>query len=351
DRSTTWSWQQVSGPGALSFRTQNTATPQTAFTQAGTYVVRALGESSGAATFIEQSLALRLDARWNFTAGNEGWSTANPAGATASGGLITATATSGDPQFQRLNAAYVSGDLARHLLVRYRGTTAATAQLFWGRIGATGFTGARSLSLAYSPANSWTALIFNPSAHADWAGDLIQDLRFDPAGSTGTTFDIDWVALSDGDLDDDGLTDLAEGSIDTDGDGSPNLDDLDSDNDTLPDAWESLHGLSVTSAADATLDRDNDGQSNQAEFIAGTHPGNAADVFKVTSTARSTGFTLTVPGKTGRSYVLERNPQLIGGTWTPVMTSPTLVTDTNVLLTDSTPPSDKAFYRVRVFVP
>ncbi|MFN7560820.1 MAG: hypothetical protein ACK5TH_03485 [Prosthecobacter sp.] len=194
-------------------------------------------------------------------------------------------------------------------------------------------------------------MIFNPSALADWAGDLIQYLRFDPAGSTGPTVDIDWVAFSDGDLDDDGLTDLAEGSIDTDGDGSPNLDDLDSDNDTLPDAWESLHGLSVTSAADATLDRDNDGQSNQAEFIAGTSPGNAADVFKVTSTARSTSFTLTVPGKTGRAYVLERNPQLIGGTWTTVMTSPTLVTDTSVLLTDSTPPADKAFYRVRVLAP
>lgn len=351
DRSTTWSWQQVSGPGALSFRAQNTATPQTAFTQPGTYVVRAIGESIGAATFVEQSLALRLDARWNFTAGNEGWSTANPAGATAAGGLITATATSGDPQFQRLNAAYVSGDLARHLLVRYRGTTAATAQLFWGRIGATGFTGARSLSLGYSPANSWTALIFNPSVHADWAGDLIQDLRFDPAGSTGTTFDIDWVAFSDGDLDDDGLTDLAEGSIDTDGDGSPNLDDLDSDNDTLPDAWESLHDLSVTSAADATLDRDNDGQSNASEFIAGTNPSSQADVFKVTSATRSTSFALTVTGKTGRYYVLERSTQLVGGTWATVMTSPTLSSDATVLLTDPAPPAGKAFYRARVEMP
>jgi hypothetical protein len=50
DRPVTWSWQQVSGPGTLSFRTQNAANPQVSFTQAGTYVVRATAETGGVAT-------------------------------------------------------------------------------------------------------------------------------------------------------------------------------------------------------------------------------------------------------------------------------------------------------------
>ena len=41
DRTATWSWQKVSGPGTVTFKTQNTATPQTAFTQAGSYGIRA----------------------------------------------------------------------------------------------------------------------------------------------------------------------------------------------------------------------------------------------------------------------------------------------------------------------
>lgn len=234
----TWSWQKVSGPGDLIIRTQNSATPQTAFTQNGSYVIRAIAEASGAAGFIDQTQNLQLDARWDFnTAANtEGWSAANATPSVASG-ILTGTVTAGDPQLSKMGALYVSGSLARHLLVRYRSTATGTAQLFWGRVGAGNFSGSRvTNSNNYTPSSTWQGLIANPSAHTDWIGREIIDLRFDPTGGAGSVYDIDWMAFSDGDYDDDGLTDLTEGGADPDNDGLPDFADLDSNNDGTPDA-------------------------------------------------------------------------------------------------------------------
>ena len=223
DRPVTWSWQKLAGPGNVTFRTQNTGSPQTAFSQAGTYIIRTIAEAGGIATFLDRSFDFQLNARWNFnTAGNaEGWTTANPSNATVANGMIGAAVSAPDPQLQKLGAVYVSGDLAKHVFVRYRSSATGSAQLFWGRIGAGGFVGARSVTTSYSTANVWSGVTLNPSSSADWLGQIITDLRFDPTGSTGSTYEIDWIALSDGvnipdqplpedDLDGDGVYDLLE---------------------------------------------------------------------------------------------------------------------------------------------
>jgi len=41
----------------------------------------------------------------------------------------------------------------------------------------------------------------------------------------------------------------------------------DSDNDGMPDSWEAKNGLNAKSAADATLDRNNDGYTNIEEYL------------------------------------------------------------------------------------
>ena len=92
-------------------------------------------------------------------------------------------------------------------------------------------------------------MLFDVTAHAEWATRVITDLRFDPSGGSGASFDIDWAALSDGDFDHDGIPDLTEGTADSDGDGLSNAEDTDSDNDGLPDTWEYANGLSTTGAA------------------------------------------------------------------------------------------------------
>ena len=232
-----WSWQKVSGPGDLIFRNPNSASPQTAFTQAGTYVIRAIAESNGAATFVDQTQNLRLDAAWNFnTPGNsEGWNPTN-ASINVANGLLTGSPTSGDPQLSKLGAVYVSGTLAKHVVARYRGTATGSSQIFWGRVGAGNFSGSRVVNLTnYTPANSWLGIIANPTAHADWNGREIIDFRFDPTGGSGSTHDLDWLALSDGDYDDDGIPDLTEGGSDSDNDGMPAFADLDSNGDGNPD--------------------------------------------------------------------------------------------------------------------
>ncbi|MEY4245602.1 MAG: hypothetical protein RLZZ245_3187, partial [Verrucomicrobiota bacterium] len=248
-------WEQRSGPGTLTFRTQNTATPQTAFSKAGLYEIRTTAAANGLTTFVDQALDLRLDARWNFdTAGDlEGWLSANSTGLTVAGGTLAAVAGS-DPQISKSAAIYLSGSLAKHLLIRYRGSATGTAQLFWGSIAASGFAGARSSNFNYPTANAWTGLLFNPSASTAWDEQRITQLRFDPTGGTGSTYEIDWIALSDGDFDGDGLSDLEEGGADLDLDGLPNFEDLDSNGDGVPDRPVPL------------VDLDNDGYSDVSEL-------------------------------------------------------------------------------------
>ncbi|MCU0794919.1 MAG: autotransporter-associated beta strand repeat-containing protein [Akkermansiaceae bacterium] len=255
--SPTWSWQKVSGPGDVIFRSQNTATPQTAFTQEGTYVIRAIAESNGAAVFADQTLDLRLDARWDFnTAGNnEGWSPLNSSISIANG-ILSGSTTAGDPQLSKLAASYVSGTLAKHFVARYRSSATGAAQIFWGRVGAGNFAGSRVVNFPnYTPANSWQGIIANPSAHTDWNNREIIDFRFDPTGGAGSTYDLDWLALSDGDFDNDGIADLTEGGADLDNDGLPSFADLDSNGDGTPDG------------AVPPADLDNDGTPDALEVV------------------------------------------------------------------------------------
>jgi hypothetical protein len=56
---------------------------------------------------------------------------------------------------------------------------------------------------------------------------------------------------------------------------------FDNDRDGMPDAWEIDHGLDPNSPADGAFDADGDGQSNLAEYLAGTDPLDPRNVIKV----------------------------------------------------------------------
>lgn len=99
-------------------------------------------------------------------------------------------------------------------------------------------------------------------------------------------------------------------------------------------------------------DADGDGSTNRAEYAAGTDPNDSADTFRVSAITRSgNAFRVTVSGKTGRSYALERNAAPGEGSWTPAASQGPLSEAGEVNLEDAAPPVGKAFYRVKVVGP
>jgi hypothetical protein len=90
----------------------------------------------------------------------------------------------------------------------------------------------------------------------------------------------------------------------------------DADEDGMPDEWEATHGLEPD-RDDAAEDADRDGQPNFDEYLAGTHPRDAASVFSITSVSAPAGGIVTVEWSAvaGKRYRIHRSPDLIG--WTP----------------------------------
>jgi hypothetical protein len=120
------------------------------------------------------------------------------------------------------------------------------------------------------------------------------------------------------------------------------------------DIWR-LANLGTTTNAGAAADGadpDHDGQSNLSEYAAGTHPNNAADVFRVLTAARvGATFNVTASGKAGRTYVLQRRTDLASGSWSALSTLGPLAADGPLVLTDDSAPERGGFYRIEVTVP
>ncbi len=94
----------------------------------------------------------------------------------------------------------------------------------------------------------------------------------------------------------------------------------DSDGDGIPDWWEQQFFGGATNAT-GSADQDGDGASNASEYLAGTHPGDANDVFEVVQTAQSTGITLWIPTETQRQYrIWYANHSVMSTNWQAVPT-------------------------------
>jgi len=89
----------------------------------------------------------------------------------------------------------------------------------------------------------------------------------------------------------------------------------DSDSDGMPDAWESANGL-ANGSNDAALDADGDGESNLAEFRAGTDPRSSASVLAAELLPASGGImSLRYTPVPGITYRVEYSPSLGPGSW------------------------------------
>ncbi len=127
----------------------------------------------------------------------------------------------------------------------------------------------------------------------------------------------------------------------------------DADSDGLPDSWENTY-FGGTAGQSGATDSDGDGQTNLQEYIAGTNPADVADYFTVggiQTAAGGAGVQITVAGKTGRVYLLDRSTTLGQDSWTQIDSSGPAESDGAVTFIDAAPPEPRAFYRVRVQTP
>jgi hypothetical protein len=99
--------------------------------------------------------------------------------------------------------------------------------------------------------------------------------------------------------------------------GQSNLDPAgtDMDQDGLPDEWEETHGLDPVNALDAGWDKDGDGQTNLAEHLAGTNPGDSEDVLELGFEMGDQVQRLRFRAQPGRSYSVQYCDDLSWGIW------------------------------------
>jgi autotransporter-associated beta strand protein len=140
------------------------------------------------------------DLAFSFTTDNdfEGWT--NSAGVSpksVSEGAFHGSVSASDPQIWRTGFGF-DGTRVPTLLLRIRSSTSGTCQIFWGRVGADGFSGSRVMTVNVTQADVWQLLSFPMGTHAEWTGQTITRLRIDPPGGTGATFSIDFLAGQNG---------------------------------------------------------------------------------------------------------------------------------------------------------
>ncbi len=164
------------------------------------------------------------------------------------------------------------------------------------------------------------------------------------------------------DTDEDGYTDLDELTDnqsdplndlsvppDNDADNVSDLNDPDDDNDGMPDAWEEQYQGLDPLANDSDEDKDQDGQANYAEYIAGTDPGDPSSVFAVRKvTAGVETLSLTWNSVPGRTYRIWASSDLVH--WTSI--SEQITADGQTAVTEWSSPIGpkeiRGYYRVEV---
>lgn len=137
------------------------------------------------------------------------------------------------------------------------------------------------------------------------------------------------------------LVDVNATYPDSDGDGIPNYSDPDDDNDGLPDWWEALYGN-----LNPNDDSDNDGMTNYQEYLAGTHPLQAASVLEITALVLSNGMTqVSWDAVADKNYRVQRGGSVHGG-WQQMYFGTAL--GTNPTVNAGMAPDSNQFFRIEL---
>ena len=123
----------------------------------------------------------------------------------------------------------------------------------------------------------------------------------------------------------------------------------DADGDGMGDAWEAANGLNPA-LNDSAADRDGDGQSNLAEWLAGTLPNDPTSRLRITSEQAVGGnMVLGWTSAAGRRYRVFSRTALNSGAWIEVTTAPLVATGSSTSFTDiGGAIGAQRFYRVNI---
>ena len=123
----------------------------------------------------------------------------------------------------------------------------------------------------------------------------------------------------------------------------------DTDSDGIPDAWETANGLNPNDSLDAALDADGDGQSNRAEYLAGTNPQSGASrlAASLVPTLTPGEYAVRFTAVAGKAYTVRYKNALTDTTWTKLADVPAPVADTLYDVIDpAAGAQSKRFYQV-----
>jgi hypothetical protein len=130
------------------------------------------------------------------------------------GGIYSATVLGNDSKLM-LHGLNISGsEITSVLVCMRRSTGSGSIYLYWANEEG-GFSSERSAGVPVLSDGQFHVCVFDLRSDPGWIGKTITDIRIDPINETGIggTVDIDWICLSDGDLDNDSVSDVDEISL------------------------------------------------------------------------------------------------------------------------------------------
>ena len=134
--------------------------------------------------------------------------------------------------------------------------------------------------------------------------------------ATNAVFNLNSVQLEDAGNYSVVITNIASGRINIVSQEAPLLVFADFDKDRMADIWEIANGFATNNAADALLDTDGDGITNQREYVAGTDPRNKQDFFKIDAVKMSAGSTeIQFLARTNKTYTVQFKDTLSSTSW------------------------------------
>lgn len=119
------------------------------------------------------------------------------------------------------------------------------------------------------------------------------------------------------------------------------------------EAWKQrfFSGINDPDVIGDACDPDGDGRSNIDEYAAGTDSRDPNDILQALITQDGNEVALTVLGRAGRCYALERSISLAPPAWLEADRTETLPADRTLVFSDLVPPAPHAFYRICAIAP